>query len=144
MAFYTLLEATAEAIVESIQLQLSIINLKDSNLYKNITYKIDSKSLSLTIIMPDYFKYIESGRKAFARKVPIIVLLKWLKRKNIQPKQSGMKLNALAFAIQNSIYKKGIKPRKFLQKALDVADIRNELTIEINTLLTSEIKKFFK
>jgi hypothetical protein len=47
-----------------------------------------------------------------AKKIPVEALLKWMKKKNIIP-TGRQTYNSLAYTIQNSIYKAGIKIRPF-------------------------------
>ena len=70
-----------------------------------------------SITMPEYYTYIDSGRKKGAKAVPFTALVKWIKKKNFTGD-----VNKLAFAIQKSIRKKGIKPRPFIMEAIDVVE----------------------
>ena len=95
----------------------------------------------LDIIAPDkYWRYIESGRKAGARRVPADALGKvWQNQNNIDArkvilsiqakrnkplKASSKALNydkaakSLSFIMQKSIFKKGIKPKPFVDRVL--------------------------
>lgn len=110
-----LTEIFAKVIEESVKASLVNIGLKDSKLYESVEVSIQNDSIS--VIMPEYYKYVESGRRAGVKKVPHRVLVKWLKEKKIRSNN----YNELAWKIQNSIFKKGIKPRPFLNKAIDNA-----------------------
>jgi len=64
-----------------------------------------------------YGKFVDTGRRAGARRVPIDALIQWIKDKNFQAdvnKTKGAKFNidnwrrGLAFAIQKTIFDKGI------------------------------------
>ncbi len=89
-----------------------------------------------------------NGRKPGARKVPISALIKWIKRYrlklNVQKRDArgrfrkiDININSLAFAIQTSIFKKGIKPkRKLFDDFLDgkediIAQLIDEAILEI-------------
>lgn len=99
-------------------------------------YTADS---SLTLYAKDYAVWLDSGRKAFAKKVPIQAIIKFIKDRGLKlrDKKSGrfagkritlkgrngapdVSTNQLAFMIQNAIYKRGISGRHFIQPAFDV------------------------
>jgi hypothetical protein len=123
----------------------------------------DPDGISMAIVASgEYWKWIESGRKKGARRIPAdVVGKKWqaangidarqviltLRTKNKkkglnykQPKFSKKQksvLNydkaakSLSFIIQNSIYKKGIKPKHFVDRVLNdgrLDKLRNQLT----------------
>lgn len=137
-----ILEANAEAFVETIQEGLAKAGLAGSKLYQSVRQEVNSGVLK--IYMYDYAKYVLSGRKAGAKKVPISVLINWIKAKGIAPK-AGQSVNSLAFAIQNGIYKTGIKGRQFISKGATIALVRNigadtiKLTIDY---LNEELKNY--
>lgn len=85
--------------------------------------KVVSTSAGLELKGPDKYKWVQLGRKKGSGKgsrVPIQVLIKWIKKKNIKP-NGGQSINSLAWAIQTSIYQTGIKnavePRPFVERA---------------------------
>lgn len=92
---------------------------------------VDTTNMQLAVYIYDYYKYVESGRKKGAKKIPIAVLLKWMIKKRIKPKQPRNKktgrfmkkpsIQQLAFMIQNAIVRDGIKGRPFMQEAFDFA-----------------------
>lgn len=119
-----------------------------STLYNSTTVIVDSTP-SIKIDTQDYFKYFNGGRKPGAKKVPIKVILLWIKRKNIRPRNSkgqfkSMTLNQLAYAIQQSIFKIGIRPRNIVQKTLRDIDTlyKNNLEPEIGKLIDSLFDQF--
>ena len=63
-------------------------------------------SLVLEILMDDYGKYVDSGRRKGAKKVPLDVLIAWIERKAIV--NGDKEVKSLAFAIQQTIFKEGI------------------------------------
>lgn len=96
---------------------------KQSNLIK-VEYQLNNNAFQL--IANDYFVYRSEGRRAGARKVPIKDLLGWIKRYNITP-SNGQTKNQLAFAIQTSIYKSGIRGLKYMTPVEEVStDIASE------------------
>ncbi len=82
---------------------------------------------SLSVYIADYAKYVESGRRPGARKVPISALVAWIKSKRVGISRTSrgrftkrqMTITQLAFAIQNSIYKRGIAGRPFIKLAFE-------------------------
>lgn len=60
----------------------------------------------LQVTMNDYGKYVNTGRKRGARKVPVDVLVEWVKQKGIAT--NNKKAVGIAFAIQKTIEKEGI------------------------------------
>jgi len=79
----------------------------------------------LKIDGPEKYKWVILGRKKGSGKgsrVPIEALVKWIRKNNITPKD-GISINQLAWAIQTSIYKNGIKngvkPRPFIERAVN-------------------------
>jgi hypothetical protein len=86
--------------------------------------------------LPEYAEALDKGRKPGARKVPVSALVKWMKRYNLSAKKGG-NINQAAFAIQNSIFKHGIKARPFLKKMQQFLD---EAVQElIDTLIVPDI-----
>lgn len=111
----------------------------DSDAIKSIN--IETTSNGLAIYAVDYVKYISSGRRKFARKVPISDIIIFIKKRGLTPK-GKMSLNNLAFAIQNEIYKNGIKGKNFLKSTEKIIDktIQPELESGIFELLQNRIK----
>lgn len=130
-----LLEVAAESIVESIKIELQAIGLGDSDLIKSVTYTI--QNFSIAINMPNYYEYVESGRLPRVKRVPINILISWMNKKGI----SLGKKNSIAYAIQTSIYKQGIRPRPFLKAAYN--RVENEyaeiLAIDLSELLVTDL-----
>ena len=62
-------------------------------------------------------EYIIRGRQAGSKGVPIDALVKWIENKNFSDGVSSTR--GLAFAIQKSIKKKGIKPDDFISKVFE-------------------------
>jgi hypothetical protein len=60
----------------------------------------------------DYYQFVSKGRKAKARKIPIQALVRFIKKNNIN--DSKKTTNQIAFAMQTSIYKSGIRGKNFL------------------------------
>jgi hypothetical protein len=139
-----ILKANGDAFVKVIQNGLSSIGLKNSKLYNSVESEVNNGVL--TIQMYDYAMYVISGRKAGVKKVPISVLISWIKQKGIQPSE-GQSVNSLAFAIQTSIYKNGIRPRPFIPKdavKVLVANISKQLLKATKDTIINRIQKLNK
>lgn len=97
-----------EDIQDIFQQALKNVNLEDSNLYKELKVEVNDSSDIFKVLYNDYLEYIELGRKPKTKKVPINDLRDWAKRKNINTD------NSILYAIQQSIYMKGIPARPIL------------------------------
>ena len=129
-----ILEIYGDAFVETIHEGLTAIGLGNSALYKST--RSEAKGGVLQIAMFDYAKYVISGRRAGAKKVPISALIKWIKQKGLTPR-AGQSINQLAFAIQTAIFKRGIKGRPFLSKGAIIA-----LTRQMSKKLADTVVKY--
>lgn len=136
-----------------------------SDLSGSVNYKVLNRNgiVTFQLTMNDYYKFVEAGRKKGARGVPIDVLSKqWQNSKNINAVtvlkeiniKAGIKskktipydkaAKTLAFLIQRSIKKKGIKPRPFLNKVLTddrMNKLKQMLAPVIKQQFILEIKK---
>lgn len=65
----------------------------------------NNQTASVLITMLDYGKYVNTGRKRGAAKVPIQALVDWIKQKGIE--SNNKKALGIAFAIQKTIQKEG-------------------------------------
>lgn len=101
-------KAIQEDIQDIFQNALKNVNLEDSNLYKDLKVEVNENSDIFKVLYNDYLEYIEEGRKPKTKKVPIKNIIEWCKRKGIGSD------NNTAYAIQQSIYMKGIPPRPIL------------------------------
>ena len=96
----------------------------NSNLVKSINYVQTQDSINLEAAY--YFTYVSTGRRSAVKKVPVMNLIDWMKKKNIVPKGSQT-YNQLAFAISESIYKHGIKPKNYIDTIIQTtADLSAE------------------
>lgn len=89
--------------------------LKDSNLYKDL--KTETKDVDLIEFMiNDYYKYIEYGAKWDSKPPPIKAIIAWCEEKGISTE------NSIVYAIQMSIWKRGITARPFFESAWEEVD----------------------
>jgi hypothetical protein len=102
--------------------------LGDTDLMRSIEWRY--KDDLWVLWANDYFKFLNDGRRPGTKKIPVYALIKWLKKRNIQPRKK-MTYNQLAYVISNSIYKIGIKPRKFGDPIINISsDILSEYIAE--------------
>lgn len=114
-------------------------NLANELSYKyNIIYSLEQ--ITIDIYGPDYGNYLDMGVNGTEvsytstpfgytnKKPPISALVGWSKRKGISP-----------YAVQNSIYKKGIKPTKFITKHMDT--LNDKLTDRFIGSIWDEFEK---
>ena len=115
----------------------------DSNLSKNLSYKVKGSSIEFTLA--DYWEYVDAGVKGTGgtkadgkawklkkvtnnkfkytnKKPPFMAFNGWTIRKGIAPRDAKgrlMKRKGLLYAIANSVYHTGIETTHFFTDALD-------------------------
>lgn len=117
--------------------------LQNSNLVKTINHKIGTiDNPVVEIYVNDYIEYIERGRHIHhTPRVPIQALADWVQRKlHKQP------TNQLLYAIQQSIYNQGIRPRPIIYYWLEQIDKEWDKTYAdlIFNTLTEKLDKLLK
>jgi hypothetical protein len=85
----------------------------NSDLAKSVKYYVTKDGIQMEVAA--YYPYVSSGRRPNIRRVPIKDLIPWIKQYGIRPR-NGQTINQLAFAIQTSIYKRGIKGKNYVDK----------------------------
>lgn len=107
--------------------------LKRVGLRPSFGDKIELKIVngSLIIMMPKYYKYVDSGRKRGSFP-PIGPLMNWILEKNINV-PNGMTQKQFAYAIATNIKKRGIKARPFREK------MREALSEILQTYITNRV-----
>jgi len=125
--------------------------LEKGGLVENIKYQVTPKN-EIEFLVTKYYEYYVAGRKPFAKKVPISALLKWIKRYRFKVGKGRNKKGryisdlSFAFAIQQSIYKKGIKAKQDpIEQALIIANDAIEKVVyeDFTTILFADLEKFF-
>lgn len=96
----------------------------EDDVVKTIQFKEKKEGL-FEMIANDYYLYQSTGRRAGARKVPISDLITWIKEKGI----GFGNINSLAFAIQTSIYKNGIKGKNYIDPVEEVVADTSEVKL---------------
>ena len=116
-------------------------SIASKDLYNNMKYESKGmpNSLQATLSLEDYAKFVDQGVKGVSsgrslsnfkytnKKPPMRFLRTWLKRKKGVFRQRN--LTQRAFAVQNIIYQRGIKPTEFYTKPFreEFANLPNEL-----------------
>jgi hypothetical protein len=116
---------------------LTIYKLQNSDLYKSIEW--DYKNDQFVLLANDYFQSVAFGRQPHARLVPVEDLIKWMKKKGIAPRHGTY--NSVAYLIQQSIYRNGIKARPFVNPIEDVTTdlISEDLAINLSEIIATTI-----
>ena len=79
----------------------------------------------IQILMEDYWIFVQSGRMAGKKGVPIKPIEDWIKARGLtgrDKKGRFIKRKSFAFAIQANIKKFGIRPSNFLDKAFNLLE----------------------
>ena len=98
----------------------------------------------------DYFKYVNEGRRPERKRVPISVLLDWIKIRGVRFRNERGRFRRggnlqMAFAIQQNIYKYGIKPTNIYDKGLDgIEDYFNDFPNNLPPDLRAAGQKLFE
>lgn len=94
-------------------------NKTGSDIYKNLQVNATNDGdLVFDIILNDYLKFIESGRRKGADMPPVEPIVKWAKKHGI-PTDNGT-----IFLIRRAISRDGIAPRPFMDKVFaDIDDV---------------------
>lgn len=121
----------------------------------NFEVKIGKQSISLDILLNDYWKYLEYGCKGTetsypdayypAHFPPTKAIEEWIKIKPVIPEQRNGKLptqKQLAFLIARSINRKGIEPRFIFRDAVD--DVWDQLKDALNEAIEKDVENNLK
>ena len=131
---------TADIMSSNIMVNKKGINTiaPDSKIFKEM-YAKASGNIVIELLLNDYVKYIESGRKAGSKLPPIEAIRKWAKNK------LGKEDNLTIYKIRSAIVRDGIKPRPFMYKVLETIDKKwdGEWSSELFNELTKIIDEFF-
>ena len=110
----------------------------DSKIFKEMEAKA-SGNIVIELLLNNYVKYIESGRKKGSKLPPIEAIRNWAKNK------LGKEDNLTIYKIRSAIVRDGIKPRPFMYKVLETIDKKwdGEWSSELFQELTKIIDEFF-
>lgn len=87
----------------------------------------DDKWFSIVFNLPDYWKYVENGRRA-GKQPPLEAILNWITVKPIVPRPTRGRVPStkqLAFAIARKIGKEGIAPTHALNDTINSPQSQN-------------------
>ena len=111
--------------------------LNDSNVYKQLTAKVTHDGdLIFDLMLNDYIRYIESGRRVGAKFPPVEPIVKWARQHGIPTD------NSTIFLIRRAISRDGISPRPIMAVVFDELDKKwdkdwaDELFEEIMKIIT--------
>jgi hypothetical protein len=140
-----ILEEITNELMAGTKVIMDQYKLGGSDMIKDASWEFESyqgESNAFIYYALDYFKWVALGRKPRARKVPVEALIKWMKKKGIQPK-GRQTYNSVAFAIQNGIYKSGIKARNYVDPIVEFSlnSISEFIVVEFSILAADEIVK---
>lgn len=104
------------------------------DLMNNVEYIIekDSRSVSVSLQLEDYWKFVEEGRSP-GRFPPVDKILDWIRVKPIVPDENNGRLpteNQLAFLIGRKIAEEGIEGTHYLQESQEevLAEFEDKLS----------------
>ena len=141
-ALKTLLEELRQVTIVS----MAATGIKEtSQLSKSVKFILTKDGIKMEVA--EYYGWVSEGRDSTKRpsrlrKVPLEVLIEWIKKNKIVP-YAGKTINQLAFAIQNKIYveginsKKKVKGRKYADKVSNA--VADTAAVELADSLAEEI-----
>lgn len=112
-----------------------------SRLYDDVVANLlASEDIVVSLLVNDYIKFIESGRRAGAKLPPFQPIYEWCKRKGLPSD------NSTVWAICKAISRDGIAPRPIMSNVLSIIDNRwdNEWSDSIFEEITKELDKIFQ
>ena len=132
---------TADIMASNLMVNKKGINTiaPDSKIFKEMKAKA-SGNIVIELLLNDYVKYIESGRKKGSKFPPIEAIRQWAKNK------LGKQDNLTIYKIRSAIVRDGIKPRPFMYKVLETIDKKwdGEWSSDLFQELTKIIDEFFQ
>lgn len=123
----------AKSYIQVIDFERNKLKLSPSD----ITFTTNEKTGEIDFSIPEKVIAQDTGRRAFARRVPTSILIVWMKKYGLNIENNNV------FAIQEAIFKRGTKAKKFLEKSKNVgAEIANTtLSMNFSDLLNDKIKR---
>lgn len=124
--------------------QLMEANLADTTIGQNSSFILEygDSVWEITFHTLDYYKYIESGRRAGSKMPPVSAIQAWIEKKHITPRPIGGRvpsLPQLAFLIARHIGRDGIPAKPYLQDIKSNVLEGNEFNTELSNALTQDI-----
>jgi hypothetical protein len=133
-----------ERVIEDYVQQLKAQNYRIADKVK-MRVDVDGTLYSVVATLPDYWKYIEGGRRPGLKMPPEKPIIQWMRDKGIQPRDRKIKEKSLAFLIRRKIGMDGIPEKPYLRNAIKANEPHIEqlvkmIKIEIVEGLSSELK----
>lgn len=131
-----ILQQIAQYLSDTMQMELlNQGHTASEALFNSIQSVIDQTLTGITISTQAlyYAKFVNEGRKPGTKGVPIDVLVEWIRRRRLN--MEGKRERSLAFAMQQSIRDKGIKPSLFIDKSIDKFDKSKRLEDDIERFM---------
>lgn len=85
----------------------------------------------ISVMMEEYYQWVQSGRLPRKKFVPIGALINWIKSRNLKGRNKKGRYitdKSFAFAIQKNINKFGIRPSNFLDVSLEKIEKDERIT----------------
>ncbi len=118
---------------------------ENSDVYKSVEIRIANNVFQLWA--NDYLKFIDSGRpKHTSRKIPVEQLIKFLKRTSIRRSTHASSLIDMAYFMQSSIQKHGIKAKNIfvLMEKTGIDIIEKTINEQFVSIIEQDIANSFK
>ena len=138
-----------QKIVDNYKAELEACNYQDGQLYRTLSYSVSTGTGGwvISVSLEQYWKYIESGRRAGAKMPPLDVIEKWINVRRIIPHSMTLKsgktvipsVKQLSFLIARSIGQRGIQPRPFFKQSFEEA--KREFLHIIEEAVITDIKE---
>jgi hypothetical protein len=101
------------------------------------SFDFSVRGYDIYVEIPAHYIYVEKGRKPNSNKPPVRAIYDWLKKEKIRI-PDGLTAKSFAYAVRNSIGKKGIKPRPFIK------DLQDDIAILTRDYVVNIINKKIK
>ncbi len=134
------MDATGKALLKELRVAsqkvLDKYKLRDSDMSKSIEWTYDEKKDSFIMLVNDYYQWVDTGRRPRARKIPIEDLIPWVKKEI-----GSAGAVQMAWRIQQSIYKNGIKGKFYSEPLVDVTSeiISEKLATDLSEYICDDL-----
>lgn len=131
-------------------LQMELLNtgrISSEALFDSIESVVDSTMEGVVITAQGLFyaKYVNAGRRAGVKGIPLDVLTEWIRCKKLE--LHGKRAESVAFAMQLSIKQKGIHPAPFIDRAVNKFEkskmIENKIERFMSQYLDQQLQTMF-
>lgn len=122
------------------------MKIKTGFLYNTVVVEYDKSKNEIVVSMADYWRYVNDGRKP-GKYVPIKPLMAWIRAKGFNKNKTTGKfekfnIKGMAFGISKNIFKFGIAPTYFYDKAFQ--KFESEFEDETVRALGIDVNNFFE